>query len=149
MKSEIENVIRALRILNFSFHEFRDKKRKLFTELILRRQYLAFVQLYWISGRHKSPQIAGSVCETMDYPMSVDSEGSLICDISRLENHLIQQQNTQQQNYSQQKTGCGVTYLYRQQHGRKIRKQRSFYRIITLQLLQAQLYNKLILKVQP
>ena len=33
--------------------------------------------------------------------MSVDSEGSLICDISRLENHLIHQQNTQQQNYSQ------------------------------------------------
>ena len=33
--------------------------------------------------------------------MSVDSAGTLICDISRLENHLIHQQNTQQQNYSQ------------------------------------------------
>ena len=51
-------------------------------------------------GRHKLPQIAGSVCEIMDYPMGVDSESSLICDISRLGIHLIQQQNTQQQNYS-------------------------------------------------
>ena len=33
--------------------------------------------------------------------MKIDSEGSLICDMSKLENHLVQQQNTEQQNYRQ------------------------------------------------
>ena len=37
----------------------------------------------------------------MEYPMSVDDEASLICDISKLGNHLKQQQSTQEQNYMQ------------------------------------------------
>ena len=44
---------------------------------------------------------SAAVSEIMDYPMKIDSEGSLICDMSKLENHLIQQQNTEQQNYRQ------------------------------------------------
>ena len=44
---------------------------------------------------------SAAVSEIMDYPMKIDSEGSLICDMSKLENHLIQQQNSEQQNYSQ------------------------------------------------
>ena len=44
---------------------------------------------------------SAAVSEIMDYPMKIDSEGSLICDMSKLENHLVQQQNTEQQNYRQ------------------------------------------------
>ena len=44
---------------------------------------------------------SAAVIEIMDYPMKIDGEGSLICDMSKLENHLIQQQNSEQQNYSQ------------------------------------------------
>ena len=44
---------------------------------------------------------SAAVIEIMDYPMKIDSEGSLICDMSKLENHLIQQQNSEQQKYSQ------------------------------------------------
>ena len=38
-------------------------------------------------------QIAGSVDEIMENPVSLGNEGSLICDISRLGIHLIQPQN--------------------------------------------------------
>ena len=44
---------------------------------------------------------SAAVIEIMDYPMKIDGEGSLICDMSKLENHLIQQQNSEQQNFSQ------------------------------------------------
>ena len=41
-------------------------------------------------------QIAGSVDEIMENPVSLGNEGSLICDISRLGIHLIQPQNYSQ-----------------------------------------------------
>ena len=44
---------------------------------------------------------SAAVIEIVDYPMKIDDDGSLICDMSKLENHLIQQQNSEQQNYSQ------------------------------------------------
>ena len=47
--------------------------------------------------------------------MSVDSERSLICDISRLGNHLIKQQNTEQQNYSQHDVTELAVFLTKQQ----------------------------------
>ena len=45
--------------------------------------------------------MAGADSKLNGYPMKIDGEGSLTCDMSKLENHLIQQQNTEQQNYSQ------------------------------------------------
>ena len=50
---------------------------------------------------------SAAVSEIMGYPMKIDRESSKICDMSKLENHLIQQQKTEQQNYSQ----CDATEL--------------------------------------
>ena len=50
----------------------------------------------------------------MKYPMKLDSESSLICYISKLENHLIQQQNSEQQKNSQQDVTELAVFLTKQ-----------------------------------
>ena len=40
--------------------------------------------------------MAGADSKLNGYPMKIDSEGSLTCDMSKLEDHLIQQQNYRQ-----------------------------------------------------
>ena len=59
---------------------------------------------------------SAAVIEIMDYPMKIDGEGSLICDMSKLENHLIEQQNSEQQNYSQHDVTELTVFLTKRLH---------------------------------